>query len=100
MSSGWPQEDIDGMRVALAEAAAAAGEGEIPVGAAVVVNGEVIATGHNASITNSDPSAHAEIVALRTIEAMEEAASDDAVKALVPIQAMTTLRQIQVWLQD
>ena len=66
MSSDWPQEDIDGMRVALAEAAAAAGEGEIPVGAAVVVNGEVIATGHNASITNSDPSAHAEIVALRS----------------------------------
>lgn len=66
MSSDWPQEDIDGMRVALAEAEAAAGEGEIPVGAAVVVNGEVIATGHNASITQSDPSAHAEIVALRS----------------------------------
>jgi tRNA(adenine34) deaminase len=66
VSSDWPQEDIDGMRVALAEAAAAAGEGEIPVGAAVVVNGEVIASGHNASITNSDPSAHAEIVALRS----------------------------------
>lgn len=53
------------MRAALAEAERAAGEGEIPVGAAVVVNGAVIATGHNASVASSDPSAHAEIVALR-----------------------------------
>lgn len=64
-NSDWPQQDIDGMRAALAEAERAAGEGEIPVGAAVVVNGEVIATGHNASVASSDPSAHAEIVALR-----------------------------------
>jgi tRNA(adenine34) deaminase len=65
MTSTWPPEDIDGMRAALTEAEAAAGEGEIPVGAAVVVNGEIIAAGHNRSIAHSDPSAHAEIVALR-----------------------------------
>lgn len=65
MVSDWPQADIDCMRAALAEAEVAAGEGEIPVGAVVVVNGEVIAKGHNCSITRSDPSGHAEIVALR-----------------------------------
>ena len=53
------------MRAALAEAELAAGEGEIPVGAAVVVNGEVIAAGHNRSVSESDPCGHAEIVALR-----------------------------------
>ena len=65
MEPDWPQQDIDGMRAALAEAEKAAGEGEIPVGAVVVVNGEIIATGRNCSIATSDPSAHAEIVALR-----------------------------------
>jgi len=61
----WSQQDIDGMRAALAEAELAAGEGEIPVGAAVVVNGKVIAAGHNRSVSESDPCGHAEIVALR-----------------------------------
>lgn len=53
------------MRAALAEAELAASEDEIPVGAAVVVNGEVIATGHNRSVSESDPCGHAEIIALR-----------------------------------
>ena len=61
----WSKDDIDGMRAALAEAAMAGDEGEIPVGAVVVVDGEVIATGHNCSVASSDPSAHAEVVALR-----------------------------------
>ena len=65
MEPDWLQQDIDGMLTALAQAEKAAGEGEIPVGAVVVVNGEVIATGRNCSIATSDPSAHAEIVALR-----------------------------------
>jgi len=65
MSSGWEQDDIDCMRQALAEAQTAAGEGEIPVGAVVVVNGEVVGRGHNNSVANADPSGHAEIVALR-----------------------------------
>lgn len=65
MGPDWSQQDIDGMRAALAEAELAAGEGEIPVGAAVVVNGEVIAAGHNRSVSESDPCGHAEIVALR-----------------------------------
>ncbi len=53
------------MRAALAEAERAADEGEVPVGAAVVVNGEVIATGRNCSVAQLDPCAHAEIIALR-----------------------------------
>jgi tRNA(adenine34) deaminase len=65
MATTWSEEDLNGMRAALLEAEAAAGEGEIPVGAVVTVNGEIIAAGHNRSVAKSDPSAHAEIVALR-----------------------------------
>ena len=53
------------MRLALAEARAAEGRGEVPVGAVIVHQGAVVARGHNASIVENDPSAHAEIVALR-----------------------------------
>ena len=65
MAPDWSAEDVAGMRVALAEAGAAAAEGEVPVGAAVLVDSEIIASGHNRSICDTDPSAHAEIVALR-----------------------------------
>lgn len=53
------------MERALAEAAAAASAGEVPVGAVVVKDGELIATGQNRNLRDHDPSAHAEIVALR-----------------------------------
>ncbi len=53
------------MRLALAEARAAALAGEVPVGAVVVKDGRAIATGRNAPIDGHDPTAHAEIVALR-----------------------------------
>lgn len=53
------------MRLALAQAEAAQRAGEIPVGAVVVKDGAVIAVGHNAPIERHDPTAHAEIVALR-----------------------------------
>ncbi|OZB55943.1 MAG: tRNA-specific adenosine deaminase [Halothiobacillus sp. 14-56-357] len=53
------------MQLALAEAELAAAEGEVPVGAVVVRQGEVIATGRNAPIRLNDPSAHAEMLALR-----------------------------------
>ena len=65
MAADWAQKDIDCMRAALAEAAAAASEDEVPVGAVVVIDGEIVAAGHNRSITDADPSGHAEIVALR-----------------------------------
>ena len=57
--------DTDFMQLALAEAAAAARSGEVPVGAVVVQGGIVIATGRNAPIERHDPTAHAEIIALR-----------------------------------
>lgn len=57
--------DEDGMRLALAEARAAAEAGEVPVGAVVVKDGQVVATGRNAPVQANDPTAHAEIVALR-----------------------------------
>ena len=53
------------MRAALEQAVEAAAAGEIPVGAVVVIGGELIAAGQNRSIRDSDPSAHAEVVALR-----------------------------------
>ena len=53
------------MRLALAEARAAAADGEVPVGAVVVQGGRVIATGRNAPVARHDPTAHAEIAALR-----------------------------------
>jgi len=65
VTSAWPQEDLDAMHAALAEAKLAFDEGEVPIGAVVVANGEVIATGRNCSVANSDPSGHAEVVALR-----------------------------------
>jgi tRNA(adenine34) deaminase len=55
----------DPMRLALGEARAAAAAGEVPVGAVVTRAGEVIATGRNRMRGASDPTAHAEIVALR-----------------------------------
>jgi tRNA(adenine34) deaminase len=53
------------MRAALAAAAQAARAGEVPVGAVIVRGGEVIAAGGNRPIGEHDPTAHAEIVALR-----------------------------------
>ncbi|MBU2678099.1 MAG: tRNA adenosine(34) deaminase TadA [Gammaproteobacteria bacterium] len=53
------------MRAALVEAGLAASEGEVPVGAVVVVDGTIVAAGHNQSISASDPSGHAEILAIR-----------------------------------
>ena len=53
------------MREALAEAAKAAAAGEVPVGAVVVKDGAIIGRGWNRPISTSDPTAHAEIVALR-----------------------------------
>jgi len=53
------------MRRALRGARKAAEGGEVPVGAVVVKNGVVLATGHNRSVYRNDPTAHAEITALR-----------------------------------
>ena len=57
--------DADFMALALDQARMAASSGEVPVGAVVVRQGQVIATGRNALVGAHDPTAHAEIVALR-----------------------------------
>jgi tRNA(adenine34) deaminase len=59
------ETDAHWMRQALAQAQAAGQAGEVPVGAVVVRGGEVIATGRNAPVQGHDPTAHAEIMALR-----------------------------------
>lgn len=53
------------MRLALDQALLAARAGEVPVGAVIVKDGQVIAVGHNAPVAAHDPTAHAEIAALR-----------------------------------
>lgn len=58
-------QDEDFMRIALALAAEAASQGEVPVGAVVVKDGKVIGRGRNAPISLNDPTAHAEIQAMR-----------------------------------
>jgi tRNA(adenine34) deaminase len=63
--------DEEFMRFALAEAEKALLAGEVPVGAVVVRGGEVIASAHNGPVGLRDPSAHAEILALRRAAAAE-----------------------------
>jgi tRNA(adenine34) deaminase len=53
------------MREAIAEARKAESEGEVPVGAIVLLNEKVVGRGHNSPIQLKDPTAHAEILALR-----------------------------------
>jgi tRNA(adenine34) deaminase len=58
-------QDLAFMREALAEARQAALLGEVPIGAVVVSAGRIIGRGHNLRETGGDPTAHAEILALR-----------------------------------
>ncbi len=59
------QADLEFMRMALEEARRAGERGEVPVGAVMVMNEKVVARGGNLTIADCDPTAHAEIVALR-----------------------------------
>lgn len=60
-----PVDDDAAMGLALAEAARAGVAGEVPVGAVVLVGGEVVACRHNERESTRDPTAHAEVLALR-----------------------------------
>jgi len=53
------------MDLALEEARAAARDGEVPVGCVIVHRGAVVARGHNRTVADRDPTAHAELIALR-----------------------------------
>ena len=65
-------EDLDTqfMRRALEEARLAAQAGEVPVGAVVMLEGREITCAHNRTLTDTDPTAHAEIIALRRAAAI------------------------------
>jgi tRNA(adenine34) deaminase len=60
-----PNPDVTFMQAALDEARDAAHRGEVPIGAIIVHDGRIIARAGNRTITDCDPTAHAEIVALR-----------------------------------
>ena len=60
-----PDDDRFFMRLALVQAQAAAEAGEVPVGAVVVRAGQVVASAHNAPLRQADPTAHAEVNAMR-----------------------------------
>jgi tRNA(adenine34) deaminase len=60
-----PGVDAIWMELALKQAEFAAAAGEVPVGALVIKGGEIIGQGHNRNLLDNDPTAHAEIVALR-----------------------------------
>lgn len=61
--------DSEAMEIALAEADAALAHGDVPVGAVVVHEGQVIARRHNERELSGDPTAHAEVLALRDASA-------------------------------
>jgi tRNA(adenine34) deaminase len=59
------ETDIHFMQAAMAQARAAEMEGEVPIGAVIVREGKILASGNNRVLRDHDPSAHAEVVALR-----------------------------------
>jgi len=58
-------DDLEAMTLALAEARAALAHGDVPIGAVALLDGEVIAQRHNERELTGDPTAHAELLALR-----------------------------------
>jgi tRNA(adenine34) deaminase len=60
-----PEKDAEYMRAALEQATLGQTAGEVPIGAVVVFNGEIVGRGFNRNLLDQDPSAHAEMVAMR-----------------------------------
>lgn len=71
---GLSAADQRGMEVALAEARVAAEAGEVPVGAAVMIDGEVVCRAHNETVARKDLTQHAELIAVQ--RALAELDSD------------------------
>jgi tRNA(adenine34) deaminase len=78
-------DDQTAMRVALTEATQAVAHGDVPVGAVAIVNGRVVAARHNERELRVDPTAHAEILALR------DAAADLGTWRLTDVTLVVTL---------
>lgn len=81
--------DKAAMQMALVQARLAAEAGEVPVGAVVLREGQVLAVGHNAPITRHDPSAHAEMLALRAAAAKLENYRLDDCELFVTLEPCT-----------
>jgi tRNA(adenine34) deaminase len=65
MNSVIFEEDMQHMRAAIEQAELARAAGEVPVGAVLVMDGEIVGRGFNQPISANDPTAHAEVMALR-----------------------------------
>jgi tRNA(adenine34) deaminase len=65
LTDNWSDDDRRFMQAALAEARAAQQRGEVPIGAVLVLDGAIIGRGHNLRETGADPTAHAEMQAIR-----------------------------------
>jgi tRNA(adenine34) deaminase len=65
MSGAPALDDMALMHAALEQARLAAARGEVPIGAVVAIDGRIVAAAHNRTLLDGDPTAHAEIVALR-----------------------------------
>jgi len=65
MAMATKEQDLRLMERALREARRAERAGEVPIGAVAACAGEVVAVGHNRTLTSTDPTAHAEVVLLR-----------------------------------
>src|SRR5262245_4504323 len=61
----WMVNDLDWMRLTLKEAEKALASGDVPIGALAVYKGEIIGRGYNRREADHDPTAHAEILAIR-----------------------------------
>jgi tRNA(adenine34) deaminase len=59
------RDDLEGMAAAVEEAHLAAGADEVPIGAAVMCDGRIIARAHNETVARRDPTAHAELLAIQ-----------------------------------
>ena len=82
-------DDLEAMSVALEEARAALAHGDVPIGAVVVIDGEIVARRHNERELTHDPSAHAEILALRDASAAVGSWRLDAATLVVTLEPCT-----------
>ena len=62
----WSNDDVYFMKLAIEEGEKAERLGEVPIGAVLVIDDQLLAVGYNCPVSSNDPTAHAEIVALRS----------------------------------